>query len=455
MKSNAELTEEYFAIARSLDGDIQGRRAAYSYMQNSTAIVHHKVVASSFIPRLFNDESWTTFKCIAETTHAILCKVIEHYLTHPSYRTIFSYDKRLEELILLPRGYEDTLPFARIDVFLNEDDLSCGFCEFNGDGSAGMNENREITNSITSTETFKRFSQIHQVEPCELFESWVLKFIDIFKRSNHYTPQARFAICDYLECGVVDEFKVFAEYFMQQGFDCVVCDVRDLRFDGSVLLDKEGKQINAIWRRCVTNDVLDFWDESQDLIEALRHEAVALIGSFAGHIVHDKQIFEALYHPETKAFLTEEENAFIERHVPRTVFLNVQDIDLEEIRSNKDAWIIKPTDNYGARDVYAGLSYSQSEWEELIQRFANEASGAPFIAQTYITPFKTHTLAPDTHIEELNDDEIDLQGKWYNNLNGLYLYNGEFQGIFSRLGPLPTISKEHQGMTAATLHVRG
>ena len=63
---------------------------------------------------------------------------------------------------------------------------------------------------------------------------------------------------------------------MQQGFDCVVCDVRDLRFDGSVLLDKEGKQINAIWRRCVTNDVLDFWDESQDLIEALRHEAVCI-----------------------------------------------------------------------------------------------------------------------------------------------------------------------------------
>ena len=154
-------------------------------MQKSTAIVHHKVVASSFIPRLFNDESWTTFKCIAETTHAILCKVIEHYLTHPSYRTIFSYDKRLEELILLPRGYEDTLPFARIDVFLNEDDLSCGFCEFTG---TALREERKSRNNQQhpSTETFKRFSQIHQVEPCELFESWVLKFIDIFKRSNHY-----------------------------------------------------------------------------------------------------------------------------------------------------------------------------------------------------------------------------------------------------------------------------
>ena len=47
----------------------------------------------------------------------------------------------------------------------------------------------------------------------------------------------------------------------------------------------------------------------------------------------------------------------------------------------------------------------------------------------------------------------------YNNLNGLYLYNGRFQGVFSRLGPLPTISKENQGMTAATIwvdaHVEG
>lgn len=455
MKSNAELTEEYFAVAKSLKGDIPGRRAAYAYMQNSTAIVHHAVVASSFIPRLFNDESWNAFKEISETTHRILCKVIEHYLADPDYRTIFSYDKRLEELILLPRGYSDTLPFARIDVFLNEDDLTCGFCEFNGDGSAGMNENREITNSICTTETFKRFAQTHTVETCELFESWVEQFIDIFKRSKHYTPEARFAICDYLECGVVDEFKVFAEHFKRHGFDCVVCDVRDLHFDGKTLYANDGKPIHAIWRRCVTNDVLDFWDESQDLIEALRCEAVALIGSFAGHIVHDKQIFEALYHPKTQALLTEEENAFIQRHVPRTVFLNEQDVDLEEVRTNKDAWIIKPTDNYGARDVYAGLSFSQEQWNDLITRFANEASGAPFIAQTYITPFKTHTLAPDTHIERLSDDEIDTQGTWYNNLNGLYLYNGKFQGIFSRLGPLPTISKEHQGMTAATLHVRG
>ncbi len=455
MKQNAALTEEYFAITQSLDGDLEGRRAAYAYMQQSTAIVHHKVVDSTFIPRLFNDKSWETFRFVSETTYRILCKVMERYITDPDYRDIFSFDPRLEELILLPRGYEEILPLARIDVFLNEDTMACGFCEFNGDGSAGMNENREITNSIVTTRTFQQFSSAHDIECCELFDSWVSAFISIFENSQHYTANARFAICDYLECGVVDEFKIYADYFAKHGYECIVCDVRDLRFSDGVLRDTQGLPVHAIWRRCVTNDVLDHWDESQDLIDAVRQEKVALIGSFAGHIIHDKQIFEALRHPKTQAFLIDEERAFVEAHIPKTTFLDDRSIDLADVRAHKDAWIVKPTDNYGARDVYDGQSATQEEWEALIDRFANGAAGAPFLVQTYITPYKTHTLPPDTNIDTKADDEIDQQGTWYNNISGLYVFKGQFQGVFSRLGPHPTISKEHEGMTAASIHVKG
>lgn len=185
-------------------------------MKNSTAIVHERVVACSFIPRLFNNESWETFKTISETTHTILCKVITHYLENEDYRSVFSFDKRLEELILIPRRYEAVLPFARIDVFLDEDTLECGFCEFNGDGSAGMNENREITHSIEQSETFKRFSATHRIETCELFESWVNEFISIYQTFENKVETPHFAICDYLECGVVDEFYVYCDYFAQK-----------------------------------------------------------------------------------------------------------------------------------------------------------------------------------------------------------------------------------------------
>ena len=43
----------------------------------------------------------------------------------PASEEVAYVDPRLEELILLPRGYDALLPFARVDTFLNEDDYTC------------------------------------------------------------------------------------------------------------------------------------------------------------------------------------------------------------------------------------------------------------------------------------------------------------------------------------------
>lgn len=453
MPTNADYTREYFQIVDELDGAVEDRRAAYDYMQASTAIVHHKVVASSFVPRLFNRKSYEVMRDTAEMCHRILCKVIERYRADEEYRKLFDFDERLVELILLPRDYDAVLPFARVDTFLNEEDYRIHFCEFNGDGSAGMNENREITNSITGTEAFRVFAENHAVAGCDLFEPWVRTFLDIYDTYRFKVEHPRIAICDYLENGVVDEFHIFAEKFRAAGVECVVADVRDLAFDGEVLTTPDGLPVHAIWRRSVTNDVLEFWDDSQALIDAVRARKVALIGSFAGHIVHDKQLFEVLFKPETQAFLAEEEIAFVEATVPMTAFLDEAVVNLDQIRANKDEWIVKPTDHYGADNVYAGCEVSQQEWERVIDEFANGRAGYPFIVQRYIRPFKTDTLPPDAGIDDTPDGAVESEPVPYNNMNGLYLYNGHFQGVFSRLGPHPTISKTNDGMTAASLWV--
>ena len=453
MPTNADYTRAYFQIIDELDGAVEDRRAAFEYMQNSTAIVHHQVVASSFVPRLFNRKSYEVMKRTAEMSHRVLCKVIERYRADEEYRKLFDFDERLVELILLPRDYDAVLPFARVDTFLNEEDYRIHFCEFNGDGSAGMNENREITNAVTNTEAFRVFAESHAVAGCDLFEPWVRTFLDIYDTYRFKVEHPRIAICDYLENGVVDEFHIFAEKFRAAGVECVVADVRDLAFDGEVLTTPDGLPVHAIWRRSVTNDVLEFWDDSQALIDAVRARKVALIGAFSGHIVHDKQLFEVLFAPETQAFLTEEEIAFVEETVPMTAFLDESVVNLAQIRANKDEWIVKPTDHYGADNVYAGCEVSQQEWERVIDEFANGRAGYPFIVQRYIRPFKTDTLPPDAGILDAPDGAVASEPVPYNNLNGLYLYNGRFQGVFSRLGPHPTISKTNEGMTAATIWV--
>ena len=152
---------------------------------------------------------------------------------------------------------------------------------------------------------------------------------------HHRVENPRFAICDYLQNGVVDKFHLLAKRFTEAGYPCTVCDVRDLTFDGEVLHDAQGQPVHAIWRRCVTNDVLEFWDESQALIEAV----------------------------------------------------------------------------------------------------------------------KAQILTPDDGIADMADDQVQREPVLYNNLEGLYCYNGTFQGIFSRLGPYPTISKPVKGITCATIWV--
>ena len=174
---------------------------------------------------------------------------------------------------------------------------------------------------------------------CELFESWVDTFLRIYGTYENRVASPRVAIVDFLENAVVDEFRVFAQLFERRGVPCAVADVRELSFDGEVLRDGQGQRIDAVWRRCVTNDVIDHWDESQQLIDAVRAQKVALIGSFAGHLAHDKQIFKVLFDPATTAFLDADEVSFVEETVPLTAFLDDDYVNVPQIRANKEMCI--------------------------------------------------------------------------------------------------------------------
>ena len=453
MTKNAEYTQEYLDIVRALDGDAPGRRAARSFVESSNAELFGKIVTSTYVPRFYDKDTYEAFKYTAETTHGILCKVIQHYLDDPAYREIFDYDPRIAELILLDRGYPDYIPIMRMDVFTNEDTLECGFIEFNSDGTSGMTEDRTMNNSFAGSRAMAEFKSRHDVHPSDLFDALVEELLAIYSRYEKRVDNPRWAMVDYFEQATMGEFREYCRCFAEHGIECSPQDVRDLTYDGKVLRGADGRRIDAIWRRTVSNDLLEHWDESGAYLDAVRDGNVALIGSFAGHIVHDKQIFEALHNPLTHAFLTPEEVEFVKARVPKTCFLDDEFADLDDVRANKDKWIIKPTDHYGSSDVFAGLMYSQEEWNEIVNRYANSAAGEPFLLQTYLYPYRTQQLVPCRDICTYEDADAPFEIAPYGNLNGLYLFNGKFAGVFSRMGPNPVISELRGDPVAATMWV--
>ncbi len=317
-----ELREEYISIIEDLDGDLPGRRAALRFIEETGIMAYGAPLTFSYVPNLFDSDDLAYLEQVSTTAHRILCKVIRHFLDDPGYREIFHFPPEVERLILLPCNYSQLLPIARFDLFLDEKDGSFQFCEFNADGTSAMSRDLAAAQALEEGAAFQEFARRHTVEHFELFDSWVEAFMDIYRSDENAKDNPNVCITDFSESGVNSDFNLFIEAFERRGIPARFVDVRALDFDGEQLRDgADGYTIDAIYRRSVTSEIMQHPGECDALIDAVAAEKVCLIGHFRTTVIHTKMIGVALYDPQTAAFLSDEEQDFICRHVPRTYLL--------------------------------------------------------------------------------------------------------------------------------------
>lgn len=438
---------EYIKAIVDLKGDVVGRASAMKFIRDSDVWVHGRPAPFPFVPYLFNKEDMEFIEDCCHTSHRILCKVIRHFLDDPGYRPLFKFPPEIERMILLPCNYDQLLPMGRFDIFLDEDDYSYKFCEFNTDGSGAMSRDLMIAKALQQTESFKRFAANHKVERFELIDSWVEAFMRIYRTDAHAVESPIVAVIDFRESGVFSDFERFVEAFERAGVSARFVDIRDLRFTGDALVDgNDGTQIHAIYRRSVTSEIAKHPGECEDLMAAVEAEKVCLIGHFRTTVVHTKMVNVALFHPMTRAFMTEEECAFIDEHVPRTYLLDSRsgEYDLDDIKANKDAWIIKPADDYASHGVYPGVDYSQEEWEAIVDRHIDNDC----IAQEFYPPH--HVDIINTALPE--DGDACKVESWQS-MPGFYVYDGEPTGFYCRLGNEGVIAIDHGGLCSCSFKV--
>ncbi|MCL2357040.1 MAG: hypothetical protein FWC70_07770 [Defluviitaleaceae bacterium] len=482
--------KKYAALVReNFEQAVAGGNAVKSYMDASTAVYCGKPQPCLYIPKIFSRRAWAFLQKAAADIHAILEKVIARYLTDAEYRRLFNFDAELERLILSDAGYPSLLPISRLDIFFNEDDFSFKFCEFNADGASAMNEDREINNALRRCDLFNEFAKAHDLHSCELFDSWVREFArtaetgDTCRRqqplskpevghgfegtcgnphassakrgfapsgfegtcgNSHLSPAKRgFAppvlIVDFMDSATLNEFIEFRNAFRRAGFDCEICDIRELIYEGGALKTAAGAKIDAIYRRAVTCDIMQRQDEIRPFLQAATDGAVRIIGHFRTQVIHNKKIFEILRREETLNFLTPDEREFILRHVPETLPLVRGAFDRDEILRNKNEWLIKPEDSYGSRGVFAGVDTDAEEWAAAI----DSAVDTGYILQEFCPPFRTENL-------DFNESPRP-EFKMYNNITGMYVYNGRLAGLYSRAGLAGVISGGTRGLTMASL----
>lgn len=154
-------------------------------------------------------------------------------------------------------------------------------------------------------------------------------------------------------------------------------------------------------------------------IFVIRERSCFLAGAFRTQIIHHKWLFHILHLERTRRFLSAEECAFVEAHIPKTIPFEPEFIDIEEVISHKDKYILKPQDSYASKGVYAGVEFPEMEWEKL----AREAYKTGYICQDYCPQYSFQNI-----------DFAWGDGEWhrYISMAGLYVYNRKFAGVFSR-----------------------
>ena len=442
-----EERAEYIDIIKDLNGDAAGRKQALDFIRASDVWVHGEPAPFPFVPYLFNKADLDYIGAQCRMAHGILCKVIRRYLDDPSYRAMFKLPPEVERLVLLPCNYDQLLPMGRFDFFLDEDDLSYKFCEFNTDGSGAMSRDFIIGQALMKSETFKRFSQRHEVRQFELFDSWVEAFMRIYRTDENAVEHPTVCITDFRESGVFSDFSRFIEAFERAGIPARFVDTRAFEFDGEHLRDaSDGTVIDAIYRRAVTSELLQHPGECDALIDAVAAEKVCLIGHFRTTVVHSKMVSIALFDEKTRAFLTPEERAFIDAHLPRTYQLTSTPagFTLDEVKANKDSWIIKPADDYGAHGVYPGVDFDAAAWERIVDD--NLDSG--YIVQEFYPP--RHVDIVNTELDEADPCKVES----WESMPGVYLYDGKPVGFYCRLGQEGVIAIDHGGLCANSFEVR-
>lgn len=433
----SSINKEYIKLI--LNGNyIEDYKNTLEKVKNSSAIYKGEPVPFLYHPMFFSENDISNFQKISKTIMSIGNKVIKEYLHNEKYRKKFGFDPLLEELILIDHGYKVFVPIGRYDIFYNGHDFK--FCELNTDGSSAMNEDNTIARILLKSEVLKDFKKNYDINYFECIEKWVDECIEIYNEYDNSKKKPTIAIVDFIESATTYEFIEFKKAFEKKGYKTFICDIKELTYKDGLLFYQDNI-IDLVYRRAVTKEIIDRKDEVSDFINAYREQKVCVVGPFKSQILHNKIIFKILHEEDTLALLSDEEKLFVKKHIPYTGSFSGDEKIFNEVLNNKDKYIIKPLDLYGSRGVYTGLDFDKKAWEEKLKECFNN----DYIYQEYVNPFERDFV-------EYENDRFNVSS--FKCLIGLFIYNENFAGIYTRIGKNSIISGLHSYYTVPNMVIK-
>ena len=266
-------------------------------------------------------------------------------------------------LAAIDPGYPTASTAARADAFLLPDSLQ--FAEYNAESPAGPGYSQRLAELFDEGPLMQRFRDSFDVRHYTPIAHLLQALLESYRDWGGTATPPQIAIVDFRGVPTWSEFELLSEAFIAAGVPAVVCDPRDLLFDGRTLA-VNGRRIDLVYRRVLINDIVARPDDCKALVEAYRARAVCVANSLRCKIAHKKAFFAVLTDERYASLFSSDEQDVIAAHVPWTRVVREQ--GAEDVRRRREQLVLKPNDEYGGTGVTLGWETSESEWERAIER---------------------------------------------------------------------------------------
>jgi hypothetical protein len=389
-------------------------------------------------PCFVGAEQWDHVKKVSVLVNQAMDKAGQAIQAEPALMDLLCLTDGEKQLIEPDPGYNWLTPTCRYDSFLTE--RSYSYVELNAECPAGPAFTTVLANLWLEQPTMKKFMDKFDVETFDVRQPLLEMLVEVYRtwRNNGHTDRRekpQIAVVDYLDVPTVEEFHLCADYFRKHGYEVTVADPRDLTYENGRLKDKHGFEIDLVYRRLLTNEFLERFDQLQAFWNAYKDGAACVVNPFRSKLLHKKMIFGILTDERVLPRFTAEEREAVKSAVPwtrlvragKTQTLDGKEIDLIPwILENQQNLVLKPNDEYGGKGIYIGWAATKEEWAQGVK----EAQESPYVVQWKVeapqVPFPVFDPATNQVVWEPNTIDLDP-----------YMFFGKAHGFLTRLSTTP------------------
>lgn len=302
----------------------------------------------------------------AESIAALGERVVRAALESPAVFGQLGLTEAETRLVRIDPGDQRASTASRLDAFLLPDSLH--FAEYNAESPAGLAYTQRLCELFDALAVMARFREGRSVRFNPTIAPLLEALVASYREWGGGSAPPTIAIVDWREVPTWTEFEILRDAFVALGVPTLVCDPRDLTYDGALKAD--GRAVDLVYRRVLINDILARPDDCAALVKAYEAGAVCVANTFQCKLAHKKAFFAVLTDDRNASLFSDAERAAIRAHVPWTRVVSDSATMKDGRRSGllrlaeeeRETLVLKPNDEYGGTGVRLGWETPAPEW---------------------------------------------------------------------------------------------